>query len=285
MAAQTGSVFTTRITQFIPELWSLEVIDSYENNHVFVDLVDRSFDELAKATYGDKINVPSVSSFTAGTKSNEEDEWAFYYQDDSMVTITVATWKGLGIRIPNLVEVQSMPSMRKAYTAKMGMAVSEAIDDDLAAEMDDFSNEVGTNAVALTDGNLRRTRQYFDDNNIPMDNRVMVVSPATLMEFYDVDKYANSLYRGTSVAADKGRGYVGPLYGFDVYESANLDATTDGHDNAAFHKKAIALVMAEGPRTEAWRNVGRSCDEVIVHATWGVKLMRNTDGGVFMPGL
>uniref|UniRef100_A0A6H1ZEW6 Putative capsid protein n=1 Tax=viral metagenome TaxID=1070528 RepID=A0A6H1ZEW6_9ZZZZ len=279
-----ATVTVTSALDFVPEIWSLEVLDSYENTHVYPSLFDQGYTELKDIGYGDIINVPDIPSMSAGTVT-QGSAVTFTQPSHSTVQITVSTWKAAAFEFPNLVRVQAMPSLRKGYTEKLGLALKEAIDDDCAGLMDDFSNTVGTDAVTLTDANVRRIRQYADDNNWPTEGRVLVVSPAQLMDFYDVEKFTNSLYRGTSLAAEKSRGYIGPLYGFDVHESSNLDATSSGHDMGAFHKRACALVISDGPRLEQWRNVTKLQDEVIVHATWGVKRMRNADGGVYVLGL
>ena len=277
-----GPVTTTSGATYIPEIWSLEVIDAYAKNVVLSNLVDRSYQELARAGHGNIINVPAskaltVGAITQGSNVTQVDDTA-----EGEIIITVSTWEGGRLSFPDIVAVQTMASLRTAYTSQLGIAMALAIDDDLATLVSSFAQTVGTLVVNLTDDNILRARQYLDDANAPNEDRYIVVTPAQLMSFYKEDKYANSLYRGTTGNLDgkKGRGYIGPLYNTDVYECSNLTA----NDNTMFQKKAMALVIQKGPAVEMWRNVAALMDEIVIHAIWGVREMRDTSG-VWMKGL
>lgn len=284
----TGAVTTTEAANFIPTLWSLEVIEAYYDNFVLAGLVDRSFQELARAGHGNKIRVPHISALGNWGTITEGSEVPKYTQVvESYTDIDVTTYEGIKLQWPSIVEIQSMDSLRQNYTREMGLEAAKAVDDDLAALIDTVTNSVGTLASDVEDSDVRRAEQYLDDANAPLNDRFFVVSPAQLMGLYDVEKYANSLYKGSSgnLAGSKGRGYIGPIYRSDVYESSNVDGTNAaGHDNAMFQRKAFALVVQQEPKVEMWRNVGYAMDEVICWALWGVKLMRDTSA-VWVKGL
>lgn len=281
-----GPITTTTAAEYIPELWSNEVIVAYEENAVLANLVDLSFKELAKAGHGDIINVPTFSALAVATVSQSTGVAQISPATDAVTTITVQTWEGARLTFPSIVTVQSMDSMRKTYTEGLGRAMALAIDDDLCALVASISQNVGTLAVDLTDVNLLAGEEYLDIANAPLDDRFIVIHPSQLMGFFQEEKYANSLYRGSSGNLDgsKGRGYIGPLYRSDVYESSQMVSNTSGHDNVMFQKKWAALVVQSGPTVEQWRNVAYAADEVTIHAIWGVREMRATSG-VWMKGL
>jgi len=283
-----GAVTTTQAANFIPTLWSLEVREAYYDNYVLAGLVDRSYQELAKTGFGNKIRIPDIDALGGWGTITEGSAVAQYTQNvESYVDIDVTTYEGIRLSWPSIVEIQSMPSLRQNYTREMGLEAAKAIDDDLAALVDGFSQTVGELATALEDENVRRAEQYLDDANAPLTDRFMVVSPAQLMGFYDIEKYANSLYKSSTggLDASKGRGYVGKIYRTDVYESSNVDGSNAaGHDNAMFQRKALALVVQQEPKVEMWRNVAYAMDEVVCWALWGVKEIRDTSG-VWMKGL
>ncbi len=285
MAAGTQNV--TTMAAYIDELWSNEVIDAYEDNIVLSNLVDLSYKELARAGHGDIINVPNFTALTVGTITEGSNVTQTQQTNEGTTTITVATWEGARVTIPSLVDIQSMPSMRRMQTEHLGSAMALAIDDDVAALVASISQTVGTLNVDLTDDNILRAEQYLMDANVPSNDWFIALSPAQLQGFRKIDRYANSLYKasaGTMPAGERPNGYVGPLYNCEVYRSTNMVSNTSGHDNAMFQRKWAALVVQKGPVLEQWRNVAAAMDELVIWAIWGVKEMRATSG-IWLKGL
>jgi hypothetical protein len=102
----------------------------------------------------------------------------------------------------------------------------------------------------FTDAFFRDMIQKMDDNDVPMENRVLVIPPATRNAIMGIDRYVSSDFvSGQSVNS----GLIGNLYGVDIYVSSNCATIEAAGDNTAgtvdtraallFHKDAI--VMAE----------------------------------------
>ncbi len=282
-----GEVSTTTAVNFIPTLWSLEVIEAYYNNTVMMNLVDRSFQELQKAGMGNKIRVPIISALGNWGAINIGSVVPEYTEvTESYVDIDVTTFEGIKIKYQSLSEIQAMSSIRQNYTREMGLTAAKAIDTTVCALVASISQNVGTLAVDLTDDNILRGEQYLMDANVPTDDWFLVVGPAQLQGFRKIDKYANMLYKASAgtIAGNKNRGYVGPLYNCDVYQTTQVVSNTSGHDNVMFQKKWCALIVQQEPKVEQWRNVAYAIDEVICWAVWGAKQMRATSG-IWMKGL
>lgn len=282
-----GAVTTTQAANFIPTLWSLEVVEEYYNNTIFAGLFDRSFEELATAGFGNKIRVPDIDALGNWGGISQGAEVPRYTQNVELYTdIDVTTYEGIKLQWPSIVDIQSMNSLRQNYTREMGLEAAKAIDTDCADLVSAISQSVGTLNVDLTDDNILRAEQYLMDANCPSNDWYLVVGPAQLQGFRKVDKYANSLYKSAAgtIPADRVVGYVGQLYNCGVYQTTQVVVSDSGHDNVMFQKKWAALVVQQEPKVEAWRNVGYAMDEVICWALWGVKQMRATSG-VHMQGL
>jgi len=283
----TGAVTTSQADAFIPEIWSLDVVEAYYENFVFGGLLDRSFEELQKAGFGDKINVPNVSTIgTFGNITQGSDVTEYTQATEGTTTITVSTYQGLRLRWPSIVDIQSIPTLRQNYTREMGLEAAKAIDTSCATLVASISQTVGTLNVDLTDDNILRAEQYLMDAKCPATEWFLVVSPAQLQGFRKVDKYQNSLYKSAAatIPPDRVVGYIGPLYNSGVYQTTNVVSNSSGHDNVMFQKRWAALVVQQEPKVEMWRNVTQALDEVIVWALWGVKEMRATSG-IWMKGL
>ena len=278
---------TTEAAAYVPEIWSLEVIEEYYKNFLFGGLLDRSFEELQKAGFGDTINVPqvtAVANFGTITQGNDVPEYA--QVSEGTTTINVTTYEGLRIGWPSVTQIQAMPSLRQNYTREMGLEAAKAIDTSCAVLVTSIGQTVGGLGTDLTDDEILRGEQYIMDANAPPGDWFLVVGPAQLQGFRKIDKYANSLYKAAAatISADRVLGYIGPLYNCSVYQTTNVVASGGGHDNVMFQKRWAALVIQSEPKVEMWRNVTKALDEVIVWALWGVKEMRPTSG-VHMKGL
>ncbi len=92
--------------------------------------------------------------------------------------------------------------------------------------------------------------QKMDDNNVPMENRYLVVPPSVRKTIMGIDRYVSSDFvTGQAVNS----GLIGNLYGVDVYVSANCATIETAAQNTAgaaatragllFHQDAI--IMAE----------------------------------------
>ena len=280
----TEFIDNTTADVFIPELWSMEAIVARENQLVFANLVDRKFEK--GLSFGDTIHVPGVSNLAARTKSTNG---AVTYETvtESNTDITIATHEYAAIALENITRVQNNRDQLKLYAGKLGYALALAVDDVLAGLVDNFSNNVGTLAVELTDDELLRARQYLDDADAPQDSRVMVVSPAQETGLLKLDRFVHNDYdsvHGPGRETGLEKAYVSSFMGMPIYRSVNVEGTNSaGHDNGMFQKEAVALVMQIAPKTYHQFVIDYIVDKVVVEQLYGTQEMRD-DHGVFMKG-
>ena len=280
----TEFIDNTTADVFIPELWSMEAIVARENQLVFANLVDRKFEK--GLSFGDTIHVPGVSNLAARTKSTNG---AVTYETvtESNTDITIATHEYAAIALENITRVQNNRDQLKLYAGKLGYALALAVDDVLAGLVDNFSNNVGTLAVELTDDELLRARQYLDDADAPQESRVMVVSPAQETGLLKLDRFVHNDYEsvhGPGRETGLEKAYVSSFMGMPIYRSVNVEGTNSaGHDNGMFQKEAVALVMQIAPKTYHQFDIDYIVDKVVVEQLYGTQEMRD-DHGVFMKG-
>ena len=278
-----GNTALTEAATFVPEIWSDEIIASYQKNLKMAPLVKRIAFNGKK---GDVIHIPKPTRGSANAKAA-----------DTAVTIIANTESELQIAInrhfeyskliEDIVEVQALSSLRQFYTEDAGYSLAVQIDNDLhscgtgfgdggavvfagsVAPTDYqhtgcFFNNVADNTVGtvqytddtltaadvFTDAFFRDMIQKLDDNNVPMENRNLIIPPATRNAIMGIDRYVSSDFvSGGTVSS----GLIGNLYGVDVYVSANCATIEAAGDNSAgtvdtraallFHTDAI--VMAE----------------------------------------
>ena len=292
MANETsGTYFTanavvdkTAAGTFIPEIWSDEVIAAYQKNLKMAPLVKRL---TMSGKKGDVIHVPKPIRGSASAKA-EATAVTIQANLETELQITVDRHFEYSRLIEDIVEVQALSSLRQFYTEDAGYALAVQIDNDLHAAGTGFGdggaivfspaatdyqhtgcffNDNGTTTqytddtlVAgdeFTDAFFRDMIQKLDDNNVPMENRNLIIPPATRNAIMGIDRYVSSDFvSGQSVNS----GLIGNLYGVDVYVSANCRTIEAAGDNTAssvdtraallFHNEAIVMAEQLGVRSQ-----------------------------------
>jgi N4-gp56 family major capsid protein len=265
----TNSVTTTTAANFIPEIWSDEIVAAYKKNLVLANLVMKmSF----KGKKGDTVHIPAPTRGSASAKAAET-AVTLIAATESEVQVSINKHYEYSRLIEDIVEAQALNSMRQFYTADAGYALARQVDTDLvqlgrsanggtagaAAYASAFIGGDGTtayvaasnNETALTDASIRRTIQRLDDNDTPMDGRFFLIPPSSRNTLMGLARYTEQAFVGTGDAIRTGE--IGNLYGIPVFTSSNAD-TTSGSGAARVclmgHKDAMVLVEQVGVRSQ-----------------------------------
>ena len=274
-----GNTALTEAATFVPEIWSDEIIAAYQKNLKMAPLVKRLSMTGKK---GDVIHIPKPTRGDANAKAADT-AVTIIANTESELTVTINRHFEYSRLIEDIVEVQALSSLRQFYTEDAGYALAVQVDTDLHSAGTGFGdggaivysgsvaptdyqhtgcffNDGGTTTqytddtlVAgdeFTDAFFRDMIQKLDDNNVPMENRNLIIPPATRNAIMGIDRYVSSDFvSGQSVNS----GLIGNLYGVDVYVSANCATIEAAADNTVgtvdtraallFHNEAI--VMAE----------------------------------------
>jgi len=272
-----GNTALTEAATFVPEIWSDEIIAAYQKNLKMAPLVKRISMTGKK---GDVIHIPKPTRGDANAKAADT-AVTIIANTESELTITINRHFEYSRLIEDIVEVQALSSLRQFYTEDAGYALAVQVDLDLhaagtgfgnggaivfsPAETDYqhtgcFFNDNGTTTqytddtlVAgdeFTDAFFRDMIQKLDDNNVPMENRNLIIPPATRNAIMGIDRYVSSDFVSGGTVNN---GLIGNLYGVDVYVSANCRTIESAADNTVgtvdtraallFHTEAV--VMAE----------------------------------------
>ena len=272
-----GNTALTEAATFVPEIWSDEIIASYQKNLKMAPLVKRI---AMNGKKGDVIHIPKPTRGDANAKAADT-AVTIIANTESELTVTIDRHFEYSRLIEDIVEVQALSSLRQFYTEDAGYALAVQVDNDLhaagtgfgdggavvfsPAETDYqhtgcFFNDGGTTTqytddtlVAgdeFTDAFFRDMIQKLDDNNVPMENRNLIIPPATRNAIMGIDRYVSSDFVSGGTVNN---GLIGNLYGVDVYVSANCRTIEAAADNTAssvdtraallFHTEAV--VMAE----------------------------------------
>lgn len=285
----TNSVVATSIDTvsaepgFIPELWSDEIIAAYKSNLVTAPLVTRL---NHKGKKGDTIYIPSPTRGAAAAKG-EETQVTLQAVAGTTVSISIDKHYEYSRLIEDFADVQALASMRRFFTEDAGYALAKQVDTDIirlgraarggnggtnatdeynkgvyidsgglagtVASPTDYVADTST-VLDLNDAGIRDCIQYLDDQDVPMENRFLIVPPSQRNALMGVARFTEQAFVGEAGGGNTIRnGMIGEVYGIPVFVSTNCDTTTDaGADRVCLmgHKGWAALVEQLSVRSQ-----------------------------------
>jgi N4-gp56 family major capsid protein len=283
MALGTNHVTNTTAATFIPEIWSDEIIASYEKSLVVKPLV-RAMSMVGKK--GDTIHIPKPDRGDASAKAAETQVTLIAGSTDELI-VTINQHFEYSRLIEDITDVQALNSLRRFYTEDAGYALATNVDTALVteagtgftAQMSFVEGGIDASgpAVAFNDAGFRKAIQILDDNNVPGDSRVFVIPPAVKREMLGVSQYISSDFvTGQPVT----NGKIGSLYGVDIFVSTNLASAGGVTDCLLMHKDALVLAEQVGVRTQTQYKQEFLADLMTADTLYGVETYRPEAGVV-----
>jgi hypothetical protein len=272
---------------FIRELWSDEIIAAYKANLVMAALVVVMNHNKKK---GDTVHVPRPTRGVAVAKGVEAQvtlnvtansssqylidqhyEYSRLFEDIAMIQgddsirqfITDDAGFALSTQVDSFLWTQAafLAGADAAPTVEAGTAYAKAVVGTPALSAlvpwDPSAALSEGNASTITDEGMRLFTQHEDDNNTPSMGRVLVVPPVEVRKMLGIDRQIVFDSVGEAGRQNAIRnGFVGPLYGAEVFKSTASPVVQDdglnGNERAAvyFQKEAILLIEQLAPRSQ-----------------------------------
>ena len=264
---------------YIPELWSDEVLAVYKANLVLVQLVTTLDFHGIK---GDTIRIPQPTRGSVSAKT-ADNTVVLIGESNTQFSLVINNHFEYSRLIEDIAAVQAMDSMRQFYTDDAGYALAIKVDTDLGNICDGFAAAAATpttagtawdesvigsdgstqwtdqasgNGAALTDAGIRRAIQYLDASNVPARDRALVVGVVEKRKLLGLPRFTEQSFVGEAGSANSIRtGLIGNIYGVPVYVTSNIP-TDDANDSTTydmvllFQKEAVLFVEQLGPRTQ-----------------------------------
>ena len=298
-----NSVTVTTAANFIPEIWSDEIVAAYKKNLVLANLIQKM---NFRGKKGDTVHVPAPTRGSASAKA-ATNAVTLIAATESEVQILINKHYEYSRLIEDIVETQALNSLRQFYTADAGYALARQVDTDLirlgrafngaTVGTDDYAtsasstaayigsngttayNSSTSNAAALTDAAIRRTIQRLDDNDTPMDGRFFIIPPSSRNTLMGLARYTEQAFIGEAGSNNTIRnGEIGNLYGIPVFVTSNADfgAGNSGADRICLmgHKESMVLVEQVAVRSQTQYKQEYLGTLFTADTLYGVKAMR-----------
>jgi len=240
MALGTNQVTTTIAGNFIPEMWSDEVIAVYKQKLVLGNLVSKiSF----KGKKGDTLHIPVPSRGDATAKAANT-QVNLLASTNAVVDILIDKHFEYSKLYEDIAEMQALSSMRKFYTEDAGYALAKRIDRDLhllgagfnagsiagATNLYEkgvlggdgstvFSGATPGNGTAMTDAGLRKAIQTLEDNDMNSSELNLIIPPVEASVLRGISRFTEQAFVGNGDTLKTGR--LGNLYGVEVFTTSN----------------------------------------------------------------
>lgn len=303
MALGTNGQGVTEAANFIPELWSDEVIAGYKKNLVLGNLVTKINHNGKK---GDTIHIPAPVRGSANAKVADT-QVVLQGDTHSVVNLSINKHYEYSVVIEDIVEVQALSSLRRFYTDDAGYALATQVDNDLFTICEGLQGgTVGGSGAALwekaviggdgttlftgnssndsdiTDAGIRKMILKLDNADVPMDGRFMIIPPIAANDMLGINRFTEQAYIGNGQAIQTGK--IGSIYGIDVYVSSNCPTIESGAARVGvmMHKDALALVEQMGVRSQTQYKQEYLGDLFTSDTLYGVGELRDTAGVAFV---
>ena len=291
-----NSIDITDATEFIPEIWSSEVLAAYKSNLVLAALVSK-LNHVGKI--GDKINIPRPVRGAAAAKTASAPVDLIAEGSNQTVQVSLDKHFHYARMYDDMAEIQALASLRRFYTDDAGYALAKQVDTSLGAlaplwgagtlfskgvigsdGSTLFTITTTGNGTSISDAGLRRVVQTFDDNDVPARNRYLVIPPVEKRKLLGESRFTEQSFVGEQGAANSIRnGYVGNLYGVEIFVSSNLPQQ-DSNDCTTytgclmFQKEALLLAEQLNPRVQSQYKLEGLGTLVVSDQIFGVATLR-----------
>jgi N4-gp56 family major capsid protein len=309
MALGTDHNTTTTGANYIPEIWSNDVIAGYKSNVVMANLV-RKINHKGKR--GDTIHVPNFTRSDASSKT-QGSQVTLIAPTHSVTNVSIDKWYEYSVVIEDIVEKQALSSLRRAYTDDAAYALAKQTDTDLHAQFETlnggtaagannwdaaviggdgatlFDDATTGNGSDITDAGIRAMILQLDNADVPMSNRKLVIPPICKSDLMGLARFTEQAFTGDAPGKSPIRtGLIGEIYGMPVYVSSNCpsfasdDFSTLYRAGHMFHTDAVVHAEQMGVRTQSQYKQEYLGDLFTADCLYGVAEYRNDAGVSFI---
>lgn len=214
-------------------------------------LTNRSYDSLVQPGATEVVR-PKLASLVVkkntGTAAGHADRKKTH-TDTSMVTTALDIY-AVPILSQMAAKFESNDMLRTQYEISMAATLKRQFNKDVLAAAQATTNIINAEAAKISFRDFTRILKHFDDNEVPEDQRVIVISSALEQDFYDIDVIKTAI--GFNMKALR-NGEPNEMLGAK-WMISGLVPTVGGKANiVAWHQEGLAFILSnEGEIKETY---------------------------------
>jgi len=281
-SSSSGSFsFAAGEQHFIPEVFSKKLQAKFYAQTVLSEVTTNEY-EGEISGLGNKVNIRAVPAVTVADYSG-----SLSYSDvtSSTIELNIDKAKSYAFKVDDILRTQAdidfMNEAAKDAAQNMKIEIEQDVFANVAAGSSLTDINGGTPATVSTSnvlGFILDAGKTLDENNIPEEDRFMIVNPATASILKQTE-LRQAYLTGDSVSPLR-NGFIGMVDRFKMYVSNNLSTTAGVTSGLYGHPKAIAYA-SQFTNTETVRLESSFGDGVRGLAVYGYKVVLPTAIGEF----
>ena len=264
-----ANITTTTAANFIPEIWTDGVKNYLERKLVFEQLVDSSYSELVKGR-GDVFHIPKLAEDSDAAKSAGS-AVTFSANTHGESQLTIDQHRYVGKLIEDIASVQANPGLLEKEVSTMGYALAKTMDAFIESKVEAATTNGATLAGdnTITAAELRTGMKTLMENDVPIDECNLVVSPALYSALLGIDDFVDASKYGAGAPAASGN--IGRLYGMGVFTSTVMGSsgTTGTEVGYILHPSAVNFARQLDPRVQSEYSVADLGTKVVSDVLYG----------------
>ena len=227
---------------------------------------------------GKSVEVPIYGTVSASAVS-EASDLSNTAVNPTSATIT-ASEVGIMTTLTDLARNSASRNVAQDIGKLFGEAIAKKMDQDLTALFDGFSTSIGGGGTELTVDNIFKAVATLRQANVPMPY-YGVFNPKVI---YNVKKSLTNTFvnpnSGDLQNEAMRTGFIGTIAGVQIFESSNVDGTsdTDNCKGGIFSQDALGLAMMQDIKIETQRDASLRADEIVATAVYGVGELHDSYG-------
>jgi len=281
-SSSSGSFsFAAGEQHFIPEVFSKKLQAKFYAQTVLSEVTTNEY-EGEISGLGNKVNIRAVPAVTVADYTG-----TLSYSDvtSSTIELNIDKAKSYAFKVDDILRTQAdidfMNEAARDAAQNMKIEIEQDVFANVAAGSSLTDINGGTPATVSTSnvlGFILDAGKTLDENNIPEEDRFMIVNPATASILKQTE-LRQAYLTGDSVSPLR-NGFIGMVDRFKMYVSNNLSTTAGVTSGLYGHPKAIAYA-SQFTNTETVRLESSFGDGVRGLAVYGYKVVLPTAIGEF----
>lgn len=264
----------TGLNNFIPEIWSANILVTLENSLVFANLANREHEGEIKA-YGDTVHITGIGDIQIQDYTKYGKLTIQPVTDIDAGVLKIDQSKAFAFEVDDLDTVQARDDLRGKFQERAAY--------NLAAEVDKYVG--GLMVTAAAGKALKKTYTKPEDvyesivslgvrlskQNIPTTGRFLVVDP----DVYGMLLLDDRFVKNTAVeSATLHNGFVGNVNGFTVYQTNCMPGNTDTKHTMLAGSTIATTFAQQISKMESTRREESFSDLIKGLLVYGAKVIR-----------
>jgi len=267
------------LEQFIPEIWSGELLERLRKAHVFGFVANRDYEgEISQ--FGDIVRINTIGLIDVSDYTPNSTTLTVQTIDDAQTQLKINQRKYFAFKVDDVDSAQTKPKIMQSAMREAAWSLRDQQDQYIASLYTDagITSGLGTEGtpIDITSVNITEymglVSQKLSENDVPLETRWMIVPP-----WFHQKLILAKITLDTNNSETITNGFIGRYLGFDLYVSNNVSIgtpSTNAKTRIMAGYRGTITFAEQLMKMEAYRPESSFSDAVKGLALYGAKVAR-----------